>query len=120
SAGEILVDGQPVLGAPPPTVGYVFQKDTVFPWRTVERNIALGLEYRNVPAAERAARVREAIALAGLQGFEDAYPATLVGGLAQGGGPDALAGGRPEDPADGRAVRRPRHPHQAESPRRAA
>ncbi|HEX7213345.1 MAG TPA: ATP-binding cassette domain-containing protein, partial [Methylomirabilota bacterium] len=64
SAGEILVDGQPVLGAPPATVGYVFQKDTVFPWRTVERNIALGLEYRNVPAAERAARVREAIALA--------------------------------------------------------
>jgi len=83
SAGEILVDGQPVLGAPPPTVGYVFQKDTVFPWRTVERNIALGLEYRNVPAAERAPRVREAIALAGLQGFEDAYPATLSGGMRQ-------------------------------------
>jgi NitT/TauT family transport system ATP-binding protein len=83
SAGEILVDGQPVLGAPPATVGYVFQKDTVFPWRTVERNIALGLEYRNVPAAQRVARVREAIALAGLQGFEDAYPATLSGGMRQ-------------------------------------
>ena len=55
-------------------VGYVFQKDTVFPWRTVERNIALGLEYRGVPAAERARRVEEAIALAGLQGFEDAFP----------------------------------------------
>jgi sulfonate transport system ATP-binding protein len=83
SAGEILVDGQPVLGGPPATVGYVFQKDTVFPWRTVERNIALGLEYRNVPAAQRVARVREAIALAGLQGFEDAYPATLSGGMRQ-------------------------------------
>ncbi len=83
SAGEILVDGQPVLGAPPATVGYVFQKDTVFPWRTVERNIALGLEYRNVPAAQRVGRVREAIALAGLQGFEDAYPATLSGGMRQ-------------------------------------
>jgi NitT/TauT family transport system ATP-binding protein len=83
SAGEILVDGAKVAGAPPPQVGYVFQKDTVFPWRTVERNIALGLEYRSVPAAERAARVREAIALAGLQGFEDAFPATLSGGMRQ-------------------------------------
>jgi NitT/TauT family transport system ATP-binding protein len=83
SGGEILVDGQRVTGAPPPQVGYVFQKDTVFPWRTVERNIALGLEYRNVPAEERAARVRKAIALAGLQGFEDAFPATLSGGMRQ-------------------------------------
>ncbi len=83
SGGEILVDGQRVAGAPPPQVGYVFQKDTVFPWRTVERNIALGLEYRNVPAEERAARVRQAIALAGLQGFEDAFPATLSGGMRQ-------------------------------------
>ncbi len=77
------MDGQRVTGAPPSQVGYVFQKDTVFPWRTVERNIALGLEYRNVPAAERAARVRQAIALAGLQGFEDAFPATLSGGMRQ-------------------------------------
>src|SRR5262249_2808659 len=64
-------------------VGYVFQKDTVFPWRTVERNIALGLEYRGVPAEERTARVKEAIALAGLEGFEDAFPATLSGGMRQ-------------------------------------
>ena len=55
----------------------------MFPWRTVERNIALGLEYRGMPAAERAARVKEAIALAGLQGFEDAFPATLSGGMRQ-------------------------------------
>ena len=83
SSGEILVDGQRVGGAPTAGVGYVFQKDTVFPWRTVERNIALGLEYRGVPAATRAARVREAIALAGLEGFEDAFPATLSGGMRQ-------------------------------------
>jgi len=83
TSGEILVDGQRVGSAPPSGVGYVFQKDTVFPWRTVERNIALGLEYRGVPAAARAARVREAIALAGLDGFEDAFPATLSGGMRQ-------------------------------------
>jgi NitT/TauT family transport system ATP-binding protein len=50
SNGEVLVDGRPVGAAPPARVGYVFQKDTVFPWRTVERNIGLGLEYRGVPA----------------------------------------------------------------------
>jgi NitT/TauT family transport system ATP-binding protein len=83
SSGEILVDGQRVGDVPPAGVGYVFQKDTVFPWRTVERNIALGLEYRGVPAATRATRVREAIALAGLEGFEDAFPATLSGGMRQ-------------------------------------
>ena len=81
--GHILVDGEPVAERPPRQVGYVFQKDTVFAWRTVERNIALGLEYRGVPAPERAARVKEAIALAGLQGFEDAFPVTLSGGMRQ-------------------------------------
>jgi NitT/TauT family transport system ATP-binding protein len=67
----------------PPRIGYVFQKDTVFPWRTVARNIGLGLEYRGVAAAERARRVREAVTLAGRDGFEDAFPATLSGGMRQ-------------------------------------
>jgi NitT/TauT family transport system ATP-binding protein len=82
SGGAIAIDGRPVTGTPP-GVGYVFQKDTVFPWRTVRRNIAVGLEYRGVPAAERERRVREAIALAGLDGFEEAFPATLSGGMRQ-------------------------------------
>jgi NitT/TauT family transport system ATP-binding protein len=83
SAGAVEIDGAPVIGAAPPSVGYVFQKDTVFPWRTVARNIALGLEYRGIPGAERARRVREAISLAGLDGFEEAFPATLSGGMRQ-------------------------------------
>jgi NitT/TauT family transport system ATP-binding protein len=83
SGGRVLVDGEPVTGRAPRQVGYVFQKDTVFPWRTVEANIALGLQYRGVPPAERASRVREAIALAGLQGFEQAFPSTLSGGMRQ-------------------------------------
>ena len=83
SAGAVAIDGAPVTGVAPPNVGYVFQKDTVFPWRTVARNIALGLEYRGITGAEQARRVREAIALAGLEGFEDAFPATLSGGMRQ-------------------------------------
>jgi len=82
TAGTIEIDGRPVRGTPP-KVGYVFQKDTVFPWRTVARNIALGLEYAGIRGEEQARRVREAIALAGLEGFEDAFPATLSGGMRQ-------------------------------------
>jgi NitT/TauT family transport system ATP-binding protein len=83
SAGMVEIDGAPVTAAAPPNVGYVFQKDTVLPWRTVARNIALGLEYRGVDRAEQARRVRAAVALAGLEGFEDAFPATLSGGMRQ-------------------------------------
>jgi NitT/TauT family transport system ATP-binding protein len=82
TSGAIDIDGHTVAGGPG-RVGYVFQKDTVFPWRTVRRNIALGLEYRGTPAAEIDRRVREAVKLAGLDGFEDAFPATLSGGMRQ-------------------------------------
>ena len=83
SAGTVEIDGVRVTGVAPPNVGYVFQKDTVFPWRTVARNIALGLEYRGVTGDAQTRRVREAIALAGLDGFEEAFPATLSGGMRQ-------------------------------------
>ena len=82
TSGRIEIDGR-VAGRIPPQVGYVFQKDTVFPWRTVTRNIGLGLEYRGVPRGERERRVREAVKLAGLEGFEEAFPATLSGGMRQ-------------------------------------
>jgi len=82
SGGQILIDGAPATDVPR-QVGYVFQKDTVFPWRTVARNIALGLEYRGVTGPEQERRVAEAIRLAGLAGFEDAFPATLSGGMRQ-------------------------------------
>ncbi|MDP2702779.1 MAG: ABC transporter ATP-binding protein, partial [Candidatus Rokubacteria bacterium] len=83
SGGEILVDGERVGPRVAKQVGYVFQKDTVFPWRTVAQNIALGLQYRGVATAEVRSRVTEAVALAGLEGFEDAFPATLSGGMRQ-------------------------------------
>jgi len=70
NGGSIKVDSQPVVpGKPMRQVGYVFQKDTLFPWRTVEGNIGYALELAKVPAAERKERVAEAIHLAGLDGF---------------------------------------------------
>src|SRR4051794_14176874 len=70
SGGAIRVDGALVeYGNPIRHVGYVFQKDTLFPWRTVEDNIGYSLELAGVPVAERRARVAEAIHQAGLDGF---------------------------------------------------
>jgi len=83
TAGAVEIDGARVATSVPRQVGYVFQKDTVYPWRTVARNIALGLEYRGMARAEQERRVRDAIALAGLGGFEEAFPATLSGGMRQ-------------------------------------
>jgi NitT/TauT family transport system ATP-binding protein len=84
SGGDVLIDGAPAeAGSVHRQVGYVFQRDTVYPWRSVARNVGYGLEVAGVPRAERAARVAEAIRAAGLDGFADAFPLTLSGGMRQ-------------------------------------
>jgi NitT/TauT family transport system ATP-binding protein len=80
-SGVLLEDGLPIAG-PDPSRILVFQDPTLFPWRTVWRNVALGPEARGVLAAQRA-RVDDAIALVRLQEFADAYPHQLSGGMAQ-------------------------------------
>ncbi|MGV6874360.1 ABC transporter ATP-binding protein [Pseudochelatococcus sp. B33] len=81
SEGTIHVDGEPVL-SPDPSRVVVFQDPTLYPWRTVWRNVSLGLEARHI-LKERRESVDEAIRLVGLQGFEKAYPRQLSGGMAQ-------------------------------------
>ena len=82
--GEILIDGMPVVPhRATPGVGYVFQRDTLFPWRTVAANIGYGLELAGVPKAERDRRVAAAIDQAGLRGFGGEYPSALSGGMRQ-------------------------------------
>jgi NitT/TauT family transport system ATP-binding protein len=84
SGGDVLIDGQVAQpGAVHRQVGYVFQRDTVYPWRSVARNVGYGLEVAGVPRVERARRVAEAIRAAGLDGFADAFPLTLSGGMRQ-------------------------------------
>ncbi len=84
SGGNIRIDQDAVeLGQINRKVGYVFQRDTVFPWRTVEANIGYGLEIAGVRKAERAAKITHAITQAGLTGFEKSFPRMLSGGMRQ-------------------------------------
>jgi NitT/TauT family transport system ATP-binding protein len=84
SGGEIAIDGERLAaGRPNRRVGYVFQRDTVYPWRTVARNIGYGLELAGMPSAERERRVARMIEGAGLEGFADAFPLALSGGMRQ-------------------------------------
>jgi NitT/TauT family transport system ATP-binding protein len=82
TGGSVRIDGAEVT-RPLDKVGYIFQKDTTFPWNTVEENIGIGLKYRGVPAGERRGRVAEMVRMAKLEGFEKAYPAMLSGGMRQ-------------------------------------
>ena len=66
-----------------PSVAMVFQTFALFPWLTVLENVELGLEAQRVPAAEARARAIAAIDLIGLDGFENAYPKELSGGMRQ-------------------------------------
>ena len=80
SAGTVEVDGRRVDGIGD-TVGYVFQNDAVFPWRSVLDNVAAGPRYRGKTAREARELARAWIARVGLAGFEDRYPYQLSGGM---------------------------------------
>lgn len=80
--GEILVDGRQING-PTPERGVVFQKYTLFPWRTVLDNVAFGLEIRRMNKLERMARSRKYLDLVGLGEYERSYPFELSGGMQQ-------------------------------------
>lgn len=80
SSGSIRIDGEVVRGPDSRRI-FVFQERGVFPWLTVSGNIAFGLS--KVPRAERDRRVQHYIRMVGLEGFEEAYPSELSGGMKQ-------------------------------------
>ncbi|KAB1188368.1 MULTISPECIES: ABC transporter ATP-binding protein [Haloferax] len=82
TVGQVTLDGEPVTG-PGTDRGMVFQEYGLFPWRTVAENVAFGLEEQGVDGPTRAARVDEMLRLVGLDGFTDAYPKELSGGMKQ-------------------------------------
>ncbi|MCW2975929.1 MAG: putative transporter ATP-binding protein [Actinomycetia bacterium] len=80
SAGEVRVMGEPVT-AIGKQLGYVFQGDVLFPWKSVMGTVSAGLRFRGVAKREAQERAREWIAKVGLSGFEDHYPHQLSGGM---------------------------------------
>lgn len=82
SSGSILLDGQPV-GKANTDRAFVFQADSLLPWRTILENVAIGLELQGMEARERRRMAAEYIALVGLRGFEGHYPHQISGGMRQ-------------------------------------
>ena len=78
--GRIVVGGRPVHGVDA-RLGYVFQRDAVFPWKTVAENVGLPLLFRGVDANVARARVTDWIGRIGLTGFEQYHPYQLSGGM---------------------------------------
>ena len=84
SGGSVTLDGK-LVGGPGPERGVIFQEYGVFPWLTVEQNIAFGLNLaaNRLPAGEKADIVRRYMELMGLTDFASAFPKTLSGGMRQ-------------------------------------
>ena len=82
--GEILVNGTtPEDARKNRAYGYVFQASALYPWRTIEKNIALPLEIMGYSASEQKARIERTLALVNLAGFGKKFPWQLSGGMQQ-------------------------------------
>ncbi|MFI0370588.1 ABC transporter ATP-binding protein [Actinomadura sp. 1N219] len=83
--GEARLDGAAIEGRPPKGLSFVFQDYTrsLFPWYTLQKNVALPLRNKGLPRAECVERARRALDAVGLGGKADAYPWQLSGGMQQ-------------------------------------
>ncbi|MHA2353355.1 MAG: ABC transporter ATP-binding protein, partial [Candidatus Thorarchaeota archaeon] len=80
--GQVFIDGKEVHPGHN-RVGYIFQQESLFPWRTVRQNIQFGLEVANVDSSVMKAQVDEIIEIVGMEGLEDNYPHEVSGGQAR-------------------------------------
>jgi NitT/TauT family transport system ATP-binding protein len=82
TSGTILIDGQPLRG-PGNNRGFVFQNDSLLPWRTVLANALIGPEVAGKVGDRERQRTLDLLKLVGLGGFENYYPRQLSGGMRQ-------------------------------------
>ena len=80
-SGQILLDGQPHTTSR--QIGYMLQKDHLFEWRTIHRNVLLGLEIQDNITEEHLARIDHMLKIYGLSAFTDRRPSALSGGMKQ-------------------------------------
>jgi NitT/TauT family transport system ATP-binding protein len=84
TSGTITVNGtSPTEARVNRSYGYVFQAPALFPWRTIENNVALPLEIMGYADADRKARIKKSLELVNLEGFEKKFPWQLSGGMQQ-------------------------------------
>ena len=84
TSGSISINGMtPEQARKSRAYGYVFQAPALFPWRTIEKNVALPLEIMGYSDAERRERIARTMELVNLSGFERKYPWQLSGGMQQ-------------------------------------
>jgi NitT/TauT family transport system ATP-binding protein len=84
SEGSVLLDGHRITGVDR-RVGYITQQDNLFPWRTLRENVAFPLELAGIAPKERRDRADHWLERVGLNGFGDAFPYELSGGMRQRG-----------------------------------
>ena len=82
TTGHVYVNGEEVVG-PSDKVGFVFQRYTLFFWRTVMGNVEMGPKLKGIGKEERRKMAQKYIDLVGLTGFENSYPNQLSGGMKQ-------------------------------------
>lgn len=82
-SGEVLMDGTRRIDGPGADRGMVFQSYTLFPWLTVKQNVEFGLKIKRLAQSEREALSSHYISAVGLDGFENALPMALSGGMKQ-------------------------------------
>jgi NitT/TauT family transport system ATP-binding protein len=83
TSGEVIIKGEQLKGKVDPHMAMVFQSFGLFPWLTVIENIEFGLESNHVPREERRKKSLNIVQEVGLEGFENAYPRELSGGMKQ-------------------------------------
>ncbi|MBP5198253.1 MAG: ABC transporter ATP-binding protein [Lachnospiraceae bacterium] len=80
--GEVYLDDEKITDTDR-NIGVVFQDASLFPWRTIKKNIAFGMEIAKVPKEEQEKRLKHYIELMNLRGFENKFPSQLSGGMKQ-------------------------------------
>ncbi|MGN6460334.1 MAG: ABC transporter ATP-binding protein [Pseudolabrys sp.] len=81
-SGAVIIDGKPIKG-PGADRGFVFQQDSLLPWRTIWKNLVFGLEVNGRLNAANVAEAKKLLQLVGLSGFEQFYPNQISGGMRQ-------------------------------------
>jgi NitT/TauT family transport system ATP-binding protein len=81
-SGAVIIDGKPIKG-PGADRGFVFQQDSLLPWRTIWKNLVFGLEVNGRLNGENLADAKKLLQIVGLSGFEQFYPNQISGGMRQ-------------------------------------